>query len=362
MFSKFPSIDQFRGAIKEARVHHGDADITLNFKGTVKLHGTNAAVAWDGVFSELVMQSRNRLITLEDDNAGFAKFVSSRVDAIKNIFHAMFQQVPLDDGETAYLYGEWCGKGIQKGVAVATLDPMFVMFNVAYVSKAQDSEAKRRWLPSSVFDVLGKLSEAPAVWPASDNIYSIYQFPNWSKDIRFTQPDLGVVQNEIVALTLQVEAECPVGKYFGVSGIGEGIVWTSSFVSPRDGNQHQLRFKVKGAEHSASKVKTLAGVDTEKLKNIEEFLNYSVTENRMEQGYDELYIKRGVSASIKDLGKFISWVRDDILKEESDTLAASGIDKKDLGKPMSSRVRRWFMDTLDREVTGDVAGEVATSA
>jgi hypothetical protein len=31
-----------------------------------------------------------------------------------------------------------------------------------------------------------------------------------------------LVQNKLLELVLAIEAECPVGKYFGFSGIGEG--------------------------------------------------------------------------------------------------------------------------------------------
>lgn len=72
------------------------------FKVTIteKMDGTNACIVIkDG---EVVgVQSRKRFITPEDDNHGFAKWVSDNNDDL----------LSLGDG---YHYGEWAGIGIQK--------------------------------------------------------------------------------------------------------------------------------------------------------------------------------------------------------------------------------------------------------
>ena len=67
---------------------------------TEKIDGTNACViVQDG---EVVgAQSRNRMITPENDNAGFAQWVEENKEDLKE----------LGDG---YHYGEWAGPGIQK--------------------------------------------------------------------------------------------------------------------------------------------------------------------------------------------------------------------------------------------------------
>lgn len=49
---------------------------------------------------------------------------------------------------------------------------------------------------------------------------------------------------------------------------------------------------MKGEKHSASKVKTLAAVDPERLVNITEFVEYAVTENRLEQGTQKVGLDR----------------------------------------------------------------------
>ena len=46
---------------------------------------------------------------------------------------------------------------------------------------------------------------------------------------------------------------------------------------------YHCKDKVKGEKHSSSKVKKLASVDVEKLNSIKDFVDYAVTESRLEQ-------------------------------------------------------------------------------
>jgi hypothetical protein len=69
-------------------------------------------------------------------------------------------------------------------------------------------------------------------------------FPIHEVDIDFNYPTLS--QNDIIEATLAVEKECPVGKYFGVSDIGEGIVYSCI----TEGYQSSdFMFKSKGELH-----------------------------------------------------------------------------------------------------------------
>ena len=48
-------------------------------------------------------------------------------------------------------------------------------------------------------------------------------------------------------MVLEVEAECPIGKHFGVSGIGEGIVFASKnreFVFLKSANIVNIIFNI----------------------------------------------------------------------------------------------------------------------
>lgn len=339
---KFPSINQFRNVVQHVRHKASYAGVdadgnvmyhpapkypTLTFVGTVKLHGTNAAI----VFSPsrgITFQSRERIISPGDDNAGFAEHFSKFTDSLR----ALAEDLDIL-GETPYestlvIYGEWCGGNIQKGVAITVLPKMFVVFAV----KVNDE-----WRSDLVH--LCNVKEA--------SIYSIENFPKWFKPINFENPEKA--QNALAELTQTVEECCPVGKHFGQEGVGEGIVWRCVEDPSPD-----LWFKVKGEKHSASKVKTLAAVDIEAMETMSSFIAYAVTDSRLEQGLQNLLNEQKKPFAMTSMGDFIRWVHNDVLKEESDTIMANGIEPKKLGGPIALVARRWFIDKLNSGVMASV--------
>jgi hypothetical protein len=81
---------------------------------TEKIDGTNVCVVVDG--DKVSAQSRNRIITSDDDNYGFAAWVQMNSPALA---------VALGDG---YHYGEWWGQGIQRKYGMD--HKRFSLFNV----------------------------------------------------------------------------------------------------------------------------------------------------------------------------------------------------------------------------------------
>jgi hypothetical protein len=173
---------------------------------------------------------------------------------------------------------------------------------------------------------------------------TIYDFKTYEMSIDFNSPELA--QNKLGELTMEVEAECPVAKEMGVSGIGEGVVWRC--VTP-GWNDSGTWFKVKGDKHSNSKVKTLASVDVEKVNSIKECAEKVVTENRLKQGVSHLQ-EMGMELDIKNMGAFLKWVASDAIKEEIDTIIESGLEPKEVGKQISTIARLWFMEQLNANV------------
>lgn len=339
--SKFPHIEQFRNVIRKVtdktRYSGKDADgnaifnnvplPTLRFTGTTKIHGTNAAV---GVTNDGIQwaQSRENIITPEKDNAGFATFAYKN----KQFFSNLLEKIEYDRAEYSgfIVYGEWCGKGIQKGVAVSELDKMFVVFNIKLIPIYEGGP--NRWLENDYVQELIGHNEY-------ERIFNIFTFGKWEVDIDFNYPEL--TSNKLIELTEIVEAECPVGKYFGVSGVGEGIVWTCN-TWPYVGGD--FMFKVKGEKHSASKVKTLAAVDVEKVNSVKECVDKIITENRLNQGLDHLRMNH-LEIIPQNLGVFIKWVTSDAIREELDTIIESGLIPKDIGAVASKVARDWFFRT-----------------
>jgi predicted restriction endonuclease len=97
---------------------------------------------------------------------------------------------------------------------------------------------------------------------------------------------------------------------------------------------------VKGEKHSSSKVKKLASVDVEKLNSIKDFVDYAVTESRLEQGLGE------IGLDMKKTGEFLKWIKQDVFKEESDTLKENNLEMKDIGKELSNKARKWYYKVL----------------
>lgn len=318
---KYPSIEQFRNIIRTVKSQHdfqgkdeeGNAIYQhlsdypkLSFTGTVKLHGTNAGIV--KYKDKIQFQSRERVLSLERDNAGFMLAMSGKP------YQDLFEGIQFND--YVAVYGEWCGANIQKNVALQELPKMFVIFGC----KVDD-----KWIE---FDLKNK-----QFWN-SINVFSIDQFPTFKVDINFNSPE--EIQNQLIDLTIAVEDKCPVGEYFGVTGIGEGIVFTCD-------TNPELKFKSKGEKHSSSKVKTLNAVNVEELESVKEFVEYACTENRMRQGLDYL-IEQGLEVHQKSTGQFLSWLISDIIKEESDTIVRNQVNIKKAKAEIAIKAKAWFFN------------------
>lgn len=322
----FPSIDQFRNVIKyvtDNAKYHNEPRPVLTFTGTVKLHGTNHAVCM-APNGEIYTQSRERITAPGDDNAGSSLWTFEHLDTFKKLFSEIILTRSNDDlveiEDTIQIFGEWCGGNIQKGVGINYLPKMFVVFGIR-ISKDSDSQKF--------------LTDAEVVRVCTGLLMTVHEFQSWKIDIDFNFPER--VQAQLTALTEAVEKDCPVarqllGKYYEKELVGEGIVWTTIY----KGNT--IRFKVKGEKHSASKVKTLAAVDIEKLESIREFVASVVTEARLTQGLEHVEAREA-----KYTGPFLKWVMSDIFKEESDTMIGNGFTSKEVSGPMSTAIRQWFL-------------------
>lgn len=340
---KFPSIEQFRSTVSNVRRHYAFTGIDENgeaiydnnlpkpklvFKGTVKLHGTNAAICYNSVRG-FWAQSRENIITPEKDNAGFAFFAESKKDVLIDLVNTAAYRDKIDlSNNTITIYGEWCGGNIQKGVGISNLPKSFFIFGVKV----------------SPFEVEGLEKQAPAYWldysdlgNSEDRIYNIDDFQTYSIEVDFNYPEL--VQNKLSEMTIAVEEECPVAKAFGFSGIGEGIVWTTML------NGESYRFKVKGEKHSASKVKVLAAVDVEKVESIQKFVDYAVTDSRLNQAIENVF-PNNEPLSMHKFGEIVRWMVNDIIKEEMDVLVENGLEPKLVNSKISFKTKDMFLNKL----------------
>jgi len=345
-FRPFPSIEQFRHCVADvthrARYVGRDSEgqplydaalplPSLVFEGTVKLHGTNSAVRLEPTASgwRLVPQSRQRDISVEDDNAGFAAWVQAHEADLAPLLVELAEVAAhgIADVRSVTFFGEWVGQRVNGKTGIGRLSERWVLFNVAV-----DTEEEAFW--PELLDVRARstfdLARANAF-----GLFFIKDFKTWQVAIDFNHPEAALEVLE--GLTLDVEALCPVAAAMGSEGIGEGIVWTIK----TEGYGH-LRFKTKGLKHKGTKSARLVEVAPEVMASRQAFVDAVVTESRLEQGLAYL-VEQGLSVSRDNIGAYLQWFGGDVLKEESDTMKASGLEKQDVMKSVSNAAKAWFL-------------------
>jgi len=348
----FPSIVQFRHVVESVQLRHqytgrdGHGNPiydqsktnfpTLEFRGAVKLHGSNMAfVLWPD--DTISLQTRGRIITVKDDYKSFAAWAAKVTHTrlrwlINSTVKPRLWENQRD--KPIIMFGEWVGPGIQGGTAISKLnEKSFFLFAIGIDEYKEDGELT--WANMADFDLLPR-------WKTR-GIYNIFQYPTWRIHVDFKEP--GVALQKLQELTSEVEKQCPVAGSFKKKGIGEGIVWrclTPGFMEER------FWFKIKGEKHSVTKTKEKIPLSPEKLASIAEFVEATVTKARLQQGISFLQ-EQGFGLDKSSTGHFLKWLANDILKEETDTIVASGLEKKEVTKAVSLSARDWFFKYLEAE-------------
>jgi len=341
---KWSSIESFHHIRKGMKVRmKNDPDFAppvVTYYGKVKLHGTNAGIQLlkDGTVRA---QGRNRVLTTQDDNLGFASWVSKNQDCLR--------QTRLCSLIDIILYGEWCGKGVQKGVAISDIDrKVFAVFAVQIGLGDMHS-------PDMVIEptcIRKLVPEHPDIfvipWYSSHGVVV-----DWGGD----KTTLELRAAEINRQVALVEERDPwVHKTFGVSGTGEGLVmyphdiegdrnYTSlslKEVGPTvDCHKFsELMFKAKGDKHKVVKQKHPAQVDPEVANSVAGFVDMMLPDARLEQGVTEAC---GGEAEMKSTGAFLKWIGNDVRKEGQAELEASSLEWKQVAKAVNDKARKWFV-------------------
>ena len=337
----FPKIRQYHQVLRDLKLHHqyvgknenGDPIFdntkelpTLEFQGVVKLHGTNSAIVFspDGSF---YCQSRENIIDEVKDNAGFAHWVNKEGYKIwQNVWHFLdfeLGKLPRPLLKHAIIFGEYCGGSVQKGVALNELPKMFVIFGLKAIYEDETTE----WLDSSLID------EMPEI-----NVYNIARIPTYDIEVDLARPDRAI--DEMMQMVEDVENECPFAKSFGVSGIGEGLVFKE-----RGEYGFGNSYKIKGEKHSKSKIKKLPTVDVVKMDNLQQAVETHIHEDRLQQIYDKIVLTEADKVP-QNIGIFIQNLIADAWEEEGDSIRASDISRKEFGAATSKVAARWFQNKL----------------
>lgn len=314
---KYHDTEAFRHVVKRIRFQYEGHLPTLTFRGTVKLHGTNIGIR--RFKDSFHYQTRRQRFDCTCDHFGFAQHLDK---VPRELLHQLFDTIG-EKTDDITLFGEWIGPGIQKKVAIADLpEKQWVIFaaykNGEYVHLPIETQLDTY----KIFNVLN----------AGVNFITI----------DFNKPNDSVPMLE--RLTLQVEEECPYAKLFGISGIGEGIVWTCL----EDPTNSDLWFKTKGQEHKRGNDKKgkIASVSPEVMQKRSEVIKLVANDDRLIQGLQYL-TEINLDLVPENIGKYLKWVSQDILKEESDTLEANGVEWKDIAKGVNTKAKNLFFERMD---------------
>jgi hypothetical protein len=332
----FPKIRQYHQVLRDLKMHYqyvgkdanGDPIFdsskelpVLEFQGVVKLHGSNGALCFspDGSF---YCQSRENIIDEIKDNAGFAHWANKEGYKIwENIKQLDVLRSNLV--KHIVIFGEWVGGSIQKGVALNELSKRFVIFGLKVIYEDETTE----WLDSSLID------EMPEI-----NVYNIARIPKYEIEVDLNRPDRAI--DEMMKLTESIGDECPFAKTFGVSGTGEGIVWS---LKGEYGFSHS--HKTKDDRHSRSKIKKLPTVDIVKMDNLQQAVETHIHEDRLQQIYDKIVLTEADKVP-QNIATFIKNLIEDAWIEEGDAIRASDISRKEFGAATSKVAARWFQNKL----------------
>lgn len=321
----------------------------ITIEGTVKLHGTNAGIAKNS--TDIWAQSRERIIIVGDDNAGFAGYVKSKEKFYADLIDKIAKDNDIDlDIYTITIFGEWAGRGIPGGAASIRLFPKALYLFGIKVSKLDDESFKAYEL------------DPKGIRSHEDQLYNINDFPTFSLEIEMKKAKFAVAQ--LHELTMEVERDCPVSRWLleNLSKeiieeyseeiykelIGEGIVWSVKF------KDELLKFKTKGEKHSPkSKVRTVKTADLEKMTKVRQVAEQVTPNFRLEQFLNSTFdLANGGELTTKLLGPYISAVMKDVYKEESLVIAESGLTDKELNSTIGTIAREYFFEQLHETLPG----------
>ncbi len=326
---KYQSIEQFSNLYKEIRhiLRHEPTLPVINFIGTTKSHGTSGGI--HVIDNEVIAQSRNRVLNLQHDNMGFCAYVMKNQELFKSLAKSI-------SNKELIIYGEFCGSNIQKNVAISQLPKMFLIFSI----KIKQDDSWIEFTPTEIHTLFQSINLELVTDLNAIGCYPITQFGTWHVTVDFNDPK--PAQEQINSWVTEIDKQCPIGTYFNVTGPGEGIVFTAKY------SDSILMFKCKGSSHSVNKSKSSnpTKITTEQIENLQEFVDDVVTEERLNQGIQYLQ-EMEIPIVMQNLGPFLSWITNDVFKEESINIIENDLDPKQLKKLIATTARNYYITQVN---------------
>jgi hypothetical protein len=300
----------------------------VTYRAKIKVDGTNAAI--HALPEGFAAQSHTRILTPEEDNCGFAAWVHA---------HAQWSAELHGRLGRAVVYGEWCGRGIQKRTSISGIDrKVLAVFAVQLGDPARDTAR-----------LVVDPARLRALLPAHPDVF-VLPWHGEPTVLDFADAErLRAGAERIDAMVAEVEATDPwVAEVFGLRGLGEGVVlypvegveFDAEGGTDRD-RYTALMWKAKGEEHRVNRQKRPAQLDPEVARSVEEFVALMVTPARLEQGLTQI---TGGPMDMRRMGELLQWVGQDVHAESTAELAAAGLEWKQVAKAVGQAAQRWFRD------------------
>ncbi|MCU0543056.1 MAG: hypothetical protein MUE44_12890 [Oscillatoriaceae cyanobacterium Prado104] len=294
----------------------------ITYRAKIKLDGTNGGIQ---IFTngQVAVQSRSQIISPENDNLGFANWVNQNIGFFAN----------LASSEHVTIFGEWCGKGIQKRTAVSGVDrKIFAVFAIQF-GGIDGKIAKLEIRPDKINEFLPKHPD-------------IFVLPFYGEPFVLDFGDRAQLESVVGAINQAVDTVERVDPWvketFGIEGIGEGLV-----LFPESGelaerlSYTELLFKAKGEKHQAVKTKAPVQIDPEVARSIDDFVNLFVTPTRLEQAVTGVGSEGFEMAKI---GTFLQWFVADVQKESVAELEAAQLSWKEVNKAVMNAAKKWYQE------------------
>jgi len=347
--AKWTSIEQLhavRFALQQRLELTGEPLPRVTYRAKVKVDGTNGAIHALPTAPGFAAQSRTRILVPDDDNYGFAAWAHGAAASFCAGLHARLGR--------AVVYGEWCGRGIQKRTAVSRVERnVFAVFAMQLGDPARDTVR-----------IVVEPERLRALLPEHPDVF-VLPWHGEPVELDFTDPErLRSGAERIDAMVAEVEATDPwVAEVFGLRGLGEGVVlypvegvtFDAEHGTDRD-RYVDLMFKAKGEEHRVNRQKRAAQIEPEVARSVEEFVGLMVTPARLEQGLVQVL---GGRMDLRRMGELLQWVGQDVHKESATELAAAGLEWKQVAKAVSQAAQRWYKGRAQGSPQGSLHGSEA---
>lgn len=309
----FPKIPDFYKAQRDMRKYCEYKKIPLpvqRFRGTPKLHGTNAGVLMSLRTKEIYAVSREQILSDQLPLGGFYAHFKENENFYRIYLEAMADSLPHSENATHVgVWGEWVGAGVQalfNKAAISKIPKTHILLRGAFITDRGEKESLKEWFHRINHEFW--INAVDDLLPCARHIF---EFPCLEVEVDFTKPD--AIQNELVVYTQAYEKECPVAATYGIIGVGEGIVWHNV---PDGGDWPDISFKVKGQEHSKSHVRPLDAKNQDKVEAINRFVTEAASPMRMSEIAQKMK-DNGHELTYENRNVFVGRVCKDIHDEEA---------------------------------------------